>query len=50
MHGYHPDDAYSDAVYLSSHPVPPDLRTITDIHKTMREAVEVTALSAGTVR
>lgn len=50
MHGYHPDDAYSDAVYLSSHPAPADLRTITDIHKTMREAVEATALSAGTAR
>jgi hypothetical protein len=48
MHGYHPDDAYSDAVYLSTHPVSEDLRTITDIHKTMRDAVQATAVSAGT--
>jgi hypothetical protein len=48
MHGYHPDDAYSDAVYLSTHPVSDDLRTITDIHKTMRDAVQATAVSAGT--
>lgn len=50
MHGYHPDDAYSDAVYLSSHPAPADLRTITDIHKTMRQAVQAAAVSAGTAR
>jgi hypothetical protein len=50
MHGYHPDDAYSDAVYLSTHPVSEDLRTITDIHKAMRDAVQATAVSAGTAR
>lgn len=48
MHGYHPDDAYSDAVFLSSHPAPADLQTITDIHRAMREAVQATAVSAST--
>jgi hypothetical protein len=39
MHGYHPDDPDSDAVFLSSYEPPAALRSITDIHPLMLEAV-----------
>jgi len=36
MHGYHPDDADSDAVILSNVPTPVDINSLTDICKLMR--------------
>lgn len=38
MHGYHPDDAHSDAVFLSSAAAPPELRSITDVYPLLLEA------------
>jgi hypothetical protein len=38
MHGYHPDDADSDAVFLSSAAAPPELRAITDIYPLLLDA------------
>lgn len=38
MHGYHPDDPYSDAIFLSSREPTRTLRTIADAHALMREA------------
>ena len=37
MHGYHPDDPYSDAIFLTSHPPRFDMRTIADVYPHMRE-------------
>jgi len=43
MHGYHPDDPYSDAVFLSNHsPVSP-LHTIRDIYDYMESAAGLRA-------
>jgi len=39
MHGYHPDDAYSDAVFLSTHEPLRPMRTITDAHACMTRAI-----------
>ncbi|HZP01364.1 MAG TPA: alkaline phosphatase family protein [Terriglobia bacterium] len=39
MHGYHPDDPYSDAIYLSSQPPSFPVRTIADVYQCMREGV-----------
>lgn len=38
MHGYHPDDPYSDAVFLSSHPPPVPVHSISDVYECMRSA------------
>jgi hypothetical protein len=38
MHGYHPDDPYSDAVFLSNRPPASPLSTIRDIHGYMEHA------------
>jgi hypothetical protein len=38
MHGYHPDDPDSDAVFLTNHPPSQDARTIADIFSHMMEA------------
>lgn len=38
MHGYHPDDPYSDAVFLSNRRPEPPLSTIRDLHEYMEEA------------
>jgi predicted AlkP superfamily pyrophosphatase or phosphodiesterase len=38
MHGYHPDDPYSDAVFLSNRQPPVAVRTIADVYECMREA------------
>lgn len=38
MHGYHPDDPYSDAVFLSNKPSPVVLHSIADVYNCMREA------------
>jgi hypothetical protein len=39
MHGYHPDDPYSDAIYLSSQPPSFPVRTIADVYHCMREGL-----------
>jgi hypothetical protein len=38
MHGYHPDDPYSDAIFLSSREPSWPMRTIADAHAWMRQA------------
>lgn len=38
MHGYHPDDPYSDAVLLSNHEPPVPVRTIADVFTCMEAA------------
>jgi Type I phosphodiesterase / nucleotide pyrophosphatase len=38
MHGYHPDDPYSDAVFLSNRPPASPLKTIRDIYDYMERA------------
>ncbi len=40
MHGYHPDDPDSDAVYLSNRRPPVAVRTIADVYQCMREALQ----------
>ncbi len=37
MHGYHPDDPYAMAVYLSSHAPPQELASVKDIFNLMQE-------------
>ncbi len=39
MHGYHPDDPHSDAVFLSNREPPVVMRTIADVYDCMRETV-----------
>ena len=39
MHGYHPDDSYSDAIFLSSEKPSQPMRTIADVYYSIR-AVE----------
>jgi hypothetical protein len=39
MHGYHPDDAHSDGVFLSDRPPSRPVRTVADVHVHLREAV-----------
>ena len=36
MHGYHPDDPYSDGIFLSNAPAPVDVRCISDVYHCMR--------------
>ena len=38
MHGYHPDDRYSDACFLSDREPPVELRTVIDIYDCMHHA------------
>ncbi len=38
MHGYHPDDPYSDAIFLSNQRPRMAMRTIADVYQCMREA------------
>jgi hypothetical protein len=38
MHGYHPDDAYSDAIFLSNREPPVPMRTIADAYACMLHA------------
>jgi hypothetical protein len=40
MHGYHPEDPYSDAIFLSSAEPPLPVRTIADVYPCMQSAVE----------
>jgi len=42
MHGYHPDDPHSDAVFLSNREPTRQLRTIADVYPLMRAALETT--------
>jgi hypothetical protein len=39
MHGYHPDDVYSDAVFLSSEPTEAPLATVRDVFNCMQESL-----------
>lgn len=40
MHGYHPADPYSDAIFLSNRQPPAPVGTIADVYLCMEEAVE----------
>jgi predicted AlkP superfamily pyrophosphatase or phosphodiesterase len=40
MHGYHPDDPYSDAVFLSNRTPPFEVQTIADVYWCMRQTAE----------
>jgi hypothetical protein len=42
MHGYHPDDPSSDAIFLSSAQPPVSVRTIADVYSCMRNAAGLT--------
>lgn len=46
MHGYHPDDPYSDAVFLTSHPPLFEVQTIADVYPHMREAARRSTTAA----
>ncbi|MBK5290872.1 MAG: alkaline phosphatase family protein [Acidobacteriia bacterium] len=39
MHGYHPADPYSDAVFLTNRKPPVEMRTIADIHACMMDVI-----------
>lgn len=39
MHGYHPDDPYSDAAFLSNRQPPLAMRTIADVYECMRSVM-----------
>lgn len=41
MHGYHPDDAYSDGVFLSSEKPPVPIRAVADVYQCMRQALQL---------
>jgi hypothetical protein len=41
MHGYHPDDPYSDAVFLSNRPAAVPVRTLADVYQCMRAACKL---------
>ena len=43
LHGYHPDDRYSDAILLSNRQPASEVRTIADVYRLMLEAGGVTA-------
>jgi hypothetical protein len=51
MHGYHPEDPYSDAIFLSSRQPPVPVHTIADVYPCMQSAAGLTdpayALSAS---
>jgi hypothetical protein len=40
MHGYHPDDPYSDAIFLTNHKPSREARTIADLFPHMLEAIQ----------
>jgi predicted AlkP superfamily pyrophosphatase or phosphodiesterase len=40
MHGYQPDDRYSDAIFLASHHPGFAMETIADVHRCMKEAMQ----------
>lgn len=39
MHGYHPDDPYSDGVFLARHPPATPVRSLGDVHGCLRQAL-----------
>jgi predicted AlkP superfamily pyrophosphatase or phosphodiesterase len=39
MHGYHPDDPYSDAIFLSNRRPTAEVRTITDVYRCMHDVL-----------
>ena len=39
MHGYHPDDSYSDGIFLSSEPPPTQIRSVGDVYQCLRQAL-----------
>lgn len=43
MHGYHPDDPWSDAIFLSNHEPPVALSTIRDLYQCLRQGLEQAA-------
>ncbi len=43
MHGYHPDDPYSDGVFLSNRPPSEPLRSVQDVHQWMLDAAQCKA-------
>jgi len=43
MHGYHPDDAYSDGIFLSDHVPPVPIESVADVYSCMHRAVETQA-------
>jgi hypothetical protein len=40
MHGYHPDDSYSDAIFLTGQQPEFDVRTIKDVYRCMWNAAQ----------
>jgi hypothetical protein len=38
MHGYHPEDSYSDGIFLSSSEPPVPMQTIADVYACMQNA------------
>jgi len=40
MHGYHPNDPYSDAIFLSNRRPPVDVQTIADVYPCMVDALQ----------
>jgi hypothetical protein len=40
MHGYHPDDSHSDAIFLASRQPDFAMETIADVHRCMKEAIQ----------
>jgi hypothetical protein len=44
MHGYHPDDPYSDGVFLSNQPPEFAIHSVQDVHRWMREAARQKAV------
>ncbi len=45
MHGYHPDDPYSDAIFLSNRQPATEVRTIADVYPVMLEAARAAVRS-----
>jgi hypothetical protein len=43
MHGYHPDDRHSDAIFLSNRAPAQEVRTIADVYSVMRAAMRATS-------
>ena len=47
MHGYHPDDAFSDAIFMSNRQPTTEVRTIADVYPLMLEAARAAARPGG---
>jgi len=50
MHGYHPDDAYSDGVFLSNQEPPVPVEGVADVYFCMQQATDGAALGASLCR